>query len=50
MSELKVEVEPAEVGFAADRLHRLDDHFARYIDAGLLNGWLLTISRHGKVA
>src|SRR5487761_607996 len=49
MSELKVEVEPAEVGFAADRLHRLDDNFARYVDAGLLSGWLLVISRHGKL-
>jgi CubicO group peptidase (beta-lactamase class C family) len=50
MSELKVEVDPAEVGFAADRLHRLDDNFARYVDAGLLKGWLLAVSRHGKVA
>ena len=50
MSELKVEVDPAEVGFAADRLHRLDDNFARYVDAGLINGWLLAVSRHGKLA
>ena len=50
MSELKVEVDPAEVGFAADRLHRLDDNFARYVDDGLLAGWLLTVSRHGKLA
>src|SRR5580693_4788723 len=50
MSELKVEVDPAEVGFAADRLHRLDDNFARYVDAGLINGWLLAVSRYGKVA
>src|ERR1700757_741238 len=50
MSELKVEVDPAEAGFAADRLHRLDDNFARYVDDGLLDGWLLTISRHGKLA
>jgi CubicO group peptidase (beta-lactamase class C family) len=49
MSELKVEVDPAEAGFAADRLHRLDDNFARYVDAGLLSGWLLAVSRHGKV-
>ena len=49
MSELKVEVDPAEAGFAADRLHRLDDNFARYVDDGRLNGWLLAISRHGKV-
>ena len=50
MSELKVEVEPAEAGLAADRLHRLDDNYARYVDDGLLAGWLLTISRHGKLA
>ena len=50
MSELKVEVDPAEAGFAADRLRRLDDNFARYLDAGLLSGWLLAISRHGKIA
>jgi CubicO group peptidase (beta-lactamase class C family) len=49
MSELKVEVDPAEAGFAADRLHRLDDNFARYVDDGLLSGWLLAVSRHGKV-
>src|SRR5690348_3556880 len=49
MSELKVEVDPAEAGFAADRLHRLDDNFARYVDDGRLNGWLLAISRHGKI-
>ena len=50
MSELKVEVDPAEAGLAADRLHRLDDNFARYVDDGRLVGWLLTISRHGKLA
>jgi CubicO group peptidase (beta-lactamase class C family) len=50
MSELKVEVDPADVGFAHDRLHRLDGHFARYVDEGLLKGWLLTVSRRGKLA
>jgi CubicO group peptidase (beta-lactamase class C family) len=50
MSELKVEVDPAEVGFAQDRLQRLDSNFARYVDEGLLKGWLLTVSRHGKLA
>jgi CubicO group peptidase (beta-lactamase class C family) len=49
MSELKVEVDPAEAGFAADRLRRLDDNFASYVDGGLLAGWLLAISRHGKL-
>jgi len=49
MSELKVEAGPAEAGFAADRLRRLDGHFARYVDDGLLAGWLLTVTRHGKL-
>jgi CubicO group peptidase (beta-lactamase class C family) len=49
MSELKVEIDPAEAGFAADRLRRLDDNFARYVDDGRLSGWLLAISRHGKL-
>jgi CubicO group peptidase (beta-lactamase class C family) len=49
MSELKVEVDPAEAGFDADRLGRLDNHFKRYVDDGLLKGWLLTVSRHGKL-
>jgi CubicO group peptidase (beta-lactamase class C family) len=49
MSELKVEADPAEAGFAADRLRRLDRHFARYVDDGLLAGWLLTVTRHGKL-
>jgi CubicO group peptidase (beta-lactamase class C family) len=49
VSELKVEADPAEVGFAADRLRRLDDNIARYVNDGLLAGWLLTISRYGKL-
>src|ERR1700760_3202612 len=49
MSELKAEVDPAEAGFAADRLNRRDDNCARYVDDGLLSGWLLAISRHGKI-
>ncbi|HEY0937003.1 MAG TPA: serine hydrolase, partial [Trebonia sp.] len=50
MSELKVEVDPAEVGLAPERLHRLDDRFRRCVDDGLLKGWLLTVSRHGQLA
>jgi CubicO group peptidase (beta-lactamase class C family) len=50
MSELKVEIDPAEAGFAEDRLRRLDENFARYVDDGRLKGWLLTVSRHGKLA
>src|SRR5499427_4702227 len=47
---LHPEVEPAEVGLDAGRLARLDKHFARYVDDGRLPGWLLTVSRHGKLA
>src|SRR6201992_3002701 len=50
MSELKVEVDPGEVGFAAERVSRLGAQLRRYVDGGLLKGWLLTVSRHGKLA
>src|SRR5436853_401075 len=49
MAELKVEVEPTEVGFATDRLARIDRHFARYVNDGRLAGWLLVVSRDGRV-
>jgi CubicO group peptidase (beta-lactamase class C family) len=47
---LHPQVEPAEVGLDAGRLARLDKHFAKYVDDGRLPGWLLTVSRHGKLA
>jgi CubicO group peptidase (beta-lactamase class C family) len=50
MSELKTEAEPAEVGLDPDRLQRLDRHLARYVDEGKLPGWLVTVSRHGRLA
>lgn len=50
MGELQAEVEAAEVGFDAGRLERIDRHFARYVDEQKLAGWLLTISRRGKLA
>jgi CubicO group peptidase (beta-lactamase class C family) len=49
MPQLKVEVEPAEVGFDAARLARIDSHFARYVDDGLLPGWLALVSRGGRI-
>jgi CubicO group peptidase (beta-lactamase class C family) len=49
-TELKVEVDPAEVGFDARRLSRIDRHFARYVDDELLPGWLAVVTRHGKIA
>ncbi len=50
MSNLRVEVQPEEVGFDAGRLARIDRHFARYVDDGRLPGWLVVVSRDGKVA
>ena len=50
MGELQTEVEAAEVGFDTGRLERIDRHFARYVDEQKLAGWLLTVSRRGKLA
>ncbi len=50
MADLKVEVDPGEVGLDADRLRRIDAHFARYVDDGRLPGWLAVVARHGRVA
>src|SRR5437763_8726685 len=49
MAELKVEIDPAEAGFDAARLARLDTHFGHYVDDGRLPGWLLLVSRGGHV-
>lgn len=43
-------VEPSEVGMDAERLARIDKHFARYIDKSLLTGWQVVVTRDGKVA
>jgi CubicO group peptidase (beta-lactamase class C family) len=47
---LEVEVEAGEVGFDAGRLARIDRHFARYVSDGRLPGWLVLVSRRGRVA
>ena len=49
MADLKIEIDAAEVGFDGGRLQRIDRHFARYVDDGRLPGWLLLVSRGGKV-
>jgi CubicO group peptidase (beta-lactamase class C family) len=46
---LEVEVEPGEVGFDAPRLRRIDRHFSRYVEDGRLPGWLLLVSRRGRI-
>src|SRR3954468_24078054 len=49
-AEVKVDVDPADVGFDAERLRRIDHHFARYVEDGLLPGYLAVVSRHGRIA
>lgn len=46
---LTVEIDPAEAGFDARRLARIDTHYARYVDEGKLPGYLAVIARDGKV-
>jgi len=46
---LEVEVEPGQVGFDAARLRRIDRHFARYVEDGRLPGWLVLVSRRGRI-
>jgi CubicO group peptidase (beta-lactamase class C family) len=49
VADLKVEVEAGEVGFDEGRLARIDRHFARYVDDGRLPGWLVLVSRGGRI-
>jgi CubicO group peptidase (beta-lactamase class C family) len=50
VAELKVDVEPEEVGFDAERLQRVGSHFRRYVDDGKLAGWTIAVARRGRVA
>jgi len=50
MTELKAEVDPGEVGFDPGRLQRIDRHFARYVEAGRLPGWVIAVTRQGRLA
>jgi CubicO group peptidase (beta-lactamase class C family) len=47
---LSPEVDPADVGLDPGRLARIDAVFARYVADGRLPGWLITVSRQGKLA
>jgi CubicO group peptidase (beta-lactamase class C family) len=46
---LEVEVEAGQAGFDARRLARIDRHFARYVEDGRLPGWLVLVTRHGRI-
>ncbi len=45
-----IEADPAEAGLDPERLARIGAYFARYVDDGRLPGWLLTVSRYGRLA
>jgi CubicO group peptidase (beta-lactamase class C family) len=48
-TELKVDTDPAEVGFDPGRLARIDRRLARWVDEGRLPGFLVTVARHGHL-
>jgi CubicO group peptidase (beta-lactamase class C family) len=42
-------VRPETVGFSSARLHRIDDAFRRFVEAGKIAGAVSLVARHGKV-
>ncbi len=46
---LNVDTDPAEAGFDAGRLARVDRHFDRYVADGRLPGWLAIVARDGAI-
>lgn len=49
MNELAVTADPSDLGFSAERLTRIDRHFAQYVDDGRLAGWQVAVQRRGEV-
>jgi CubicO group peptidase (beta-lactamase class C family) len=49
MSDLVLQAEPGDVGLDAARLTRIDRHFQRYVDDHRLPGFMVTVSRHGRL-
>lgn len=49
VADIGIEMEAHEAGFDSSRLARIDRHFQRYVDDGRLPGWLILVSRHGKI-
>ena len=45
---LTVVQDPFAVGVDADRIARIDDHLARYVDDGRLAGWQVLVTRRGQ--
>jgi CubicO group peptidase (beta-lactamase class C family) len=49
-SGLTLDTDPAEVGLDPARLQRLDRRLTRWVDDGQLPGFLVTVSRRGRLA
>jgi CubicO group peptidase (beta-lactamase class C family) len=49
MTPFAPSVDPSAAGFSADRLRRIDSHFAGYVDSGRLAGWQVAIMRRGNL-
>jgi len=50
MTQHSIDVDPSEVGLDPQRLGRIEEHFAKYVDDGRLPGWHIAVSRQGKLA
>ncbi|MGX1546774.1 serine hydrolase domain-containing protein [Streptomyces adustus] len=50
MAQLRQEVDPGEVGLDPEALDRLDRHFVQQVEEGRLPGYLVAVSRGGRVA
>ncbi len=49
MRSLDINTDPTALGFDPDRLQRIDDHFAGYVDSGRLAGWQIAVMRGGHI-
>lgn len=50
VTALKQEVDPQDVGLDAARLGRIESHFSPLVDDGTFPGFLVVVSRGGKIA
>ncbi|UQU67782.1 beta-lactamase family protein [Couchioplanes caeruleus] len=44
-----VDAEPEDLGLDPGRLRAIDRHFGRYVAEGLLPGWQIVVTRHGRI-
>jgi len=48
-ARLHVSTDPGELGLDRQRLERIEQRLARFVDEGRLPGWQVVVSRHGQV-